>query len=292
MARAILCGKAGGMRPSLFWSAMKPSRSLQSLALAAVFALSLGGARAAEFRLEIAYFDFQGGPLTTDETGVVPLPDGCLAQVLLQLDNSGEAARPKGNVPVEVQRQILGEFALNGKARLRTAGFFLGDAQISGRELPPRPIFVRAWNTADPAQAGGHWDSPLYKVLPGFQQVSFLRREWTYHVLARAADAFTVEPAASSAGAVLAERSELLAASPNPFNSTARISFMVREAGDVRLRVFDLQGRLTATLIDGPLSAGSHDLDLDGSALPSGLYFLSLEQTGAAPVARKLILMR
>jgi hypothetical protein len=273
---------------------MKPS-------IAVIFILLfLGGAQAAEFRVEVAYFDLQGGPLTVDENRRVPLPDGCLAQVLLSADSTGKSPskgpdrlEPTGESSSRVAyRQVLGGFALNGGARLRTPGFFLSDAQISGRELPRRPLFVRVWNAADAAQASGYWDSPPYDVLPGFQQVSFLREEWTYHVQDRVVGAPAVGAAASSAGATLAERHDLLAASPNPFNSSARISFEVKDAGIVRLRVFDLQGRLTATLVDGPLAAGPHDLVLDGSPLSSGLYFLSLEQEGAAPVVRKLILMR
>jgi hypothetical protein len=262
--------------------------------------LLLSGAQAAEFRVEVAYFDLQGGPLTVDENSRVPLSDGCLAQVLLRADSAGKtsSAAPDGREqagerPVgDAHRQILGDFGLNGRARLRTPGFFLSDAQISGRELPSRPLFIRVWNAADPAQASGYWDSPLYDVLPGFQQVSFLREEWTYHAQERVVEAPAFETAASSAGAALAEHHELLAAGPNPFNSSVRLSFEVKDAGVVRLRVFDLQGRLTATLVDGPLTAGSHDLVFDGSPLPSGLYFLSLEQPAAAPVARKLILMR
>jgi hypothetical protein len=259
--------------------------------------LFLGGAQAAEFRVEVAYFDLQGGPLTVNENSRVPLSDGCLAQVLLRADSTGKtfSAGPDGREQAgesNAYRQILGDFALNGRARLRTPGFFLSDAQISGRELPPRPLVIRVWNAADPAQASGYWDSPPYDVLPGFQQVSFLREQWTYHALERATAAPAFETAASSAGATLAERHELLAASPNPFNSSTRISFEVEDAGIVRLRVFDLQGRLTTTLVDGPLTAGLHDLVFDGSPLPSGLYFLSLEQPAAAPVARKLVLMR
>lgn len=252
-------------------------------AVALITLLLLGGAWAAEFRVEIAYFDLQGGPLTLSEKSPRPLPDGCLAQVLLQTDCA--AGR-------EAFRQTIGEFALNGAARLRTPGFFLSDVLISGRELPPCPLFVRVWNAAQPAQAAGYWDSPLYHVLPGFQQVSFLRSEWTYHAQEWGSEELVLESASSSSGALLAGRHELLTASPNPFNSSARISLQVKDAGMVRLRVFDLQGRLTVTLIDGPLNTGSHDFVFDGSPLPSGLYFLSFEQSAAAPVIRKLILMR
>ena len=267
----------GGTKGGFGAHGLAPSAAL------AIILLFLSTAWAAEFRVEIAYFDLQGGPLTLSEKSPRPLPDGCLAQVLLQTDRA--AGR-------QAFRQWLGDFTLNGGARLRTPGFFLSDDLISGRELPPCPLFVRVWNAAHPAQAAGYWDSPPYYVLPGFQQVSFLRSEWTYHAQEQGSEEPVMESASSSSGALLAGRHELLTACPNPFNSSARISLEVKDAGLVRLRVFDLQGRLTATLIDGPLNAGSHDLVFDGSPLPSGLYFLSFEQPAAPPVIRKLILMR
>jgi hypothetical protein len=262
---------------------------MKHTAAAIIILLLVGCAQAAEpFRIEIAHFDLQGGPLTVDEQSRVPLPDGCLVQVLLNASSSAKPFPPS----VSELKQRLGEFAVNGQARLRIPGFFLCDSMITGRELPPYALFVRVWNAVDEAQATGYWNSPLYTVLPGFQQVSFQRNEWTYHPLGRGTVGPEAETASSSSGSLLAERHDLLTAYPNPFNSSARISLQVKESGRVRLRVFDLEGRLTVTPVDGLLSAGVHEIVFDGSQLPTGLYFLSLEQPAAAPVVRKLILLR
>jgi hypothetical protein len=78
---------------------------------------------------------------------------------------------------------------------------------------------------------------------------------------------------------------------PNPFNPTTTISFTLPEAGTAHLTVFDLTGRQIALLVNGNLSAGTHRVDFDGSALPSGIYYYRLEADGQAAV-RKLVLMK
>lgn len=276
---------------------------MKSLLTVIIALLLMGGARAEGFRLEIAYFDPVGGPLTVSESVSVPLPDGCRAQVLTDTEGRGIVAPfangdpGTGNALFSAEQKASrklqqSSFAVNGAERLRTAGFFLSDPVISGDDIPVQPLFVRVWNAANPGQATGYWDSPLYRVLPGYQQVSFLRGEWTYHDKSVPTKDRIMEATASSAGTVLAEQHELLTAYPNPFNATTRVSFVVKESGRVRLRVFDLEGRLSATLADGPLSAGAQHVDFNGLSLSTGLYFLSLEQDGAAPQVRKLVLMR
>jgi hypothetical protein len=56
------------------------------------------------------------------------------------------------------------------------------------------------------------------------------------------------------AGAVLEQNS------PNPFNSTTKIDFELEKAGNVELAVYDLAGRLVATLEQGALDAGEHSV--------------------------------
>jgi len=55
--------------------------------------------------------------------------------------------------------------------------------------------------------------------------------------------------------------------------------------------VFNVLGEKVATLIDGVQSAGIHTVSFDGSNLPSGLYFYSL-QSGDRKITRKMILIR
>ena len=67
----------------------------------------------------------------------------------------------------------------------------------------------------------------------------------------------------------------LLPVAPNPFRSRTTVAYELPEAGDVRLRVFDVQGRLVASLQESFLSAGRHEatwngVDLSGQAVRSG----------------------
>lgn len=67
-----------------------------------------------------------------------------------------------------------------------------------------------------------------------------------------------------------------LTAFPNPFNANVAIRFALPSAGEVALRVFDLQGRLVATLLDERVSAGSHTVNWSPENLASGVYFAQL----------------
>jgi hypothetical protein len=64
----------------------------------------------------------------------------------------------------------------------------------------------------------------------------------------------------------------------------------------VRLRIFDLRGRVVETLLDRDLPAGRHTVSWEAgegaaAALPSGVYFISLE-AGRRNVTRSLTLLR
>jgi hypothetical protein len=63
---------------------------------------------------------------------------------------------------------------------------------------------------------------------------------------------------------------------PNPFNPATMISYKLAEAGQVKLQVFDLSGRLAATIVNEAKPAGSYTAQWNGSHLSSGTYFLRL----------------
>jgi hypothetical protein len=63
---------------------------------------------------------------------------------------------------------------------------------------------------------------------------------------------------------------------PNPFNAETNISFSLAEAGDVTLNVYDITGRLVATLVNGYQEAGEHVAAWDASNVSSGVYFYKL----------------
>jgi hypothetical protein len=69
---------------------------------------------------------------------------------------------------------------------------------------------------------------------------------------------------------------------PNPFNPTTKISFVVPDGGsNVSLRIYDLNGRLVRTLVNGYESSGTHTVswfgkDDQGQPVSSGTYFYQL----------------
>lgn len=77
--------------------------------------------------------------------------------------------------------------------------------------------------------------------------------------------------------------------SPNPFETTTRISYRLDQAGPVSLRLFDVVGRPIRSLYEGTQAAGEHEVVLDSGGLPAGLYFYRLEKGGATESRRCLV---
>lgn len=63
---------------------------------------------------------------------------------------------------------------------------------------------------------------------------------------------------------------------PNPFNPGTTIEYMVSSPSRVTLRVFDVLGRMSETLVSGVVQPGFHRAAWDASDHPSGVYFYSI----------------
>jgi hypothetical protein len=84
---------------------------------------------------------------------------------------------------------------------------------------------------------------------------------------------------------------ELLANYPNPFNPSTVIRFRLSVVGKTSLKVYDLLGREVAVIVDGVMSAGSHNIVFDASRLSSGVYLYRLESAGEV-LTRKMVLLK
>jgi len=83
---------------------------------------------------------------------------------------------------------------------------------------------------------------------------------------------------------------------PNPFNPTTTIAFDLDRAQRVTISVFDVQGRLIATVADRTFGSGIQSVtwtgrDNRGRTVPSGTYLVRME-TGDGAEARKISLVR
>jgi flagellar hook capping protein FlgD len=98
-----------------------------------------------------------------------------------------------------------------------------------------------------------------------------------------------------------ARRTDLLQNFPNPFNPETWIPYQLREAGEVTIQIFSVQGELVRNLNLGHRSAGSYvsqdravywdGRNEAGEEVASGIYFYSLRTNGSAAV-RKLTILR
>ncbi len=91
---------------------------------------------------------------------------------------------------------------------------------------------------------------------------------------------------------------DLLQNYPNPFNPTTKIEYSIPKASFAILKVYDLLGREVATLVNEEKSIGNYNVEFNGSALSSGIYFYRIAihsdklQAGDYSSVKKMILIK
>src|SRR5205085_2334454 len=63
---------------------------------------------------------------------------------------------------------------------------------------------------------------------------------------------------------------------PNPFNPGTKIDYTLPVSGKVSIKVYDMNGREAAVLVDKNQDAGSYTAQFDASKLSSGVYFYTI----------------
>lgn len=84
---------------------------------------------------------------------------------------------------------------------------------------------------------------------------------------------------------------ELLAATPNPMQSSATIGLRLATGETVRVALYDALGRRVAVLHDGPLAAGMTEFRIDRAGLAAGVYVYRADGSTFA-LARRLTVLR
>ncbi len=79
---------------------------------------------------------------------------------------------------------------------------------------------------------------------------------------------------------------------PNPFNPVTWIDFELPKAGEVRVIVYDINGREVSELTNGYRQTGLYHISFDGSALASGVYFYQMWIDQRNIMTRKMILLK
>ena len=83
---------------------------------------------------------------------------------------------------------------------------------------------------------------------------------------------------------------------PNPFNPVTTIAYSLPRTGVAQVRIYNVNGRLVKTLVDGSKAMGEHTVTWDGReatglTAASGIYFVRLEHDGDV-ITRKILLLK
>ncbi len=83
---------------------------------------------------------------------------------------------------------------------------------------------------------------------------------------------------------------------PNPFNPSTSIRFSLKEAGPVKLNIYNVRGQLVKSLVNTDLPSGNHQIfwngkDERGAAVASGIYLYRMESK-AYKATSKMMLMK
>jgi hypothetical protein len=86
----------------------------------------------------------------------------------------------------------------------------------------------------------------------------------------------------------------LLGVGENPFTRTTHVFFGVPRKMEVSVRIYDVRGRLTRSLLGAVVEPGYHSLVWDaktacGDAASPGVYFVRLEAGGRNDTAKAVL---
>ena len=81
-----------------------------------------------------------------------------------------------------------------------------------------------------------------------------------------------------------------IACFPNPATDAVNIQFTLRNAANIRLMIYNLQGQKIATLAKGRRERGAHDVSWDCGTTAAGVYWVVL-QTGARTASVKIVVL-
>ena len=79
---------------------------------------------------------------------------------------------------------------------------------------------------------------------------------------------------------------------PNPFNPVTTISYALPQASLVELNVYNLNGQLVQSLVNGKMDKGMHKAEFNGNDLTSGMYNYSLKVDNKAVSSKKMMMLK
>ena len=88
------------------------------------------------------------------------------------------------------------------------------------------------------------------------------------------------------------QKSELSQNYPNPFNPNTTITFSLVKSGVVKIKIFDITGKVIEVKTSKFYNAGNHKFDFIANNLSSGIYFYQLTIDGIIVDTKKMCLLK
>jgi len=95
----------------------------------------------------------------------------------------------------------------------------------------------------------------------------------------------------SSVNYGIASAFEVNYAYPNPFNPNTSLDYILAVDTELNVSVYDMNGRLVETLVNGKMKAGHNQIIWNASHETSGVYFIKFESKGQTST-QKVVLIK
>ncbi len=79
---------------------------------------------------------------------------------------------------------------------------------------------------------------------------------------------------------------------PNPFNPVTTIEYEITSKGFINLSVYNIQGKKQTELVNKIQNTGNYKVNLNGSNLPTGVYFYTMFVNGNRIQTKKMMLLK
>jgi subtilisin-like proprotein convertase family protein len=76
---------------------------------------------------------------------------------------------------------------------------------------------------------------------------------------------------------------------PNPFSSSAVLSYSIAEECDVKITLYDITGRAVKNIVHEHKSQGRYEMRVDASTLNSGMYFYHLQTPSGTKICKVIL---
>ncbi len=231
--------------------------------------------------LFIGFYNWHGAPHTGYQGGAQPDFHFRFAKNHLRIDNGADTLLVPGvnyywGEKFPTGYVVEAKMSLDAIATLSGTNRFL---PVEGMRLP----YDYAINDADAtgSREGILTYSP-YNEDHSYEDVSRWLYTWVGNLW---------NPVGVKDGDLTADNYSLSQNYPNPFNPSTVISYSVKEAGFVTLKVYDLLGREMASLVNESKDAGTYAVSFDASKLATGVYMYKLT-AGSYSDVKKMLLVR